>query len=262
MTERWLTEDSGTNVAPWFTFWNDLVFPFWEEHLEATVRDGEPPLTIYEWFDEDPARWETAQRGFRAAATVTLDEVATKIDVPADARRLLDVGGGHGLYAVELCYRRPDLAATVFDHPEALAVAREEAAAVGLGDRVRTRGGDYWVDDLGEGYDVALLFNVIHAHDGAEIVELFGRVADALVPGGRIAVLDQLAGSARTPVGRAGLGFVDLTYAATLGANVHPYGDVAEWLRAAGFEDVRRTAIRRAGPGNALVEATKPGTDA
>lgn len=256
MTRKWLT-GSGTNMAPFLAFWNDLVFPFWEEHLETAVRKGEPPETIYEWFDEDPGRWEVAQQGFRAAASITVDEVVDKLPA-GDATRVLDVGGGHGLYAVELCSRHPDLTATVFDYPEALGVAREEISAAGLDGRVTTRGGDYWTDDLGSGYDLALLFNVVHAHDGAENTRLFERAAAALAPGGHVAILDQLEGSARSPVGRAGLSFVALTYHATLRAETHPYGEVADWLRAAGFENVRRQAIRRAGPGNSLVVADKP----
>lgn len=235
------------------------MFPFWERNLETAVREGEPTRTLYEWCDERPERWETAQRGFRAAASVLADGVAGKVTVPAGSARLLDVGGGHGLYSVELCRRHPDLSATVFDRPAALDVAREEIAAAGLGDRVDVRGGDYETDDLGSGYDLALVFNVTHAHDPAETVALFERVADALAPGGRIAVLDQFEGSGRTPVGEAGVGFVGLTYLVTLGATLHRYEDVVGWLRTAGFEDANRTPIRRAGPGNTLVEATKPG---
>lgn len=259
MTAKWLTTASETNLGPWFTFWNDLVFPFWDEQLETAIREGAPPRTIYEWFDGDPDRWETAQRGFRAAASVIVDEVVDAIDVPDGATRLLDVGGGHGLYAIELCRAHPDLSATVFDYPGALAVARTGIVEAGVEDRVDVSGGDYRTDALGTGYDVALVFNVIHAHDGEENRRLFERVAGALEPGGRIAVLDQLEGTARTPVGRAGIGFVGLTYLTTLGADVHSYEDAAGWLRAAGFENVRRSSIRRAGPGNTLVQATKPG---
>ncbi len=260
MTRTWLTPDSKTNIAPWLVFWDELVFPFWNDHLETVVREGEPPQTIYEWFDEEPSRWNLAQQGFRAAASVLVSEVAKKVDVPDGATRLLDVGGGHGLYAVELCRRHLDLSATVFDYPEALDVARAEIADAGLGDRVGVRGGDYWTDDLGEGYDLALLFNVVHSNDPEENVRLFRRVADVLAPGGRIAVLDQLEGTAFSPVGSVGLRFVDLTYLVTLDARVYPYESVAEWLRAAGFSGVNRTSIRRAGPGSSLVQATKPAT--
>lgn len=52
MTERWMLASSETNRGPWFTFWNDPVFPFggghglytielWERHpnLEAKIFD-------------------------------------------------------------------------------------------------------------------------------------------------------------------------------------------------------------------------------
>lgn len=258
MASRWLTDAHGTNVGPWFTFWRELAFPFWEASLEQTVRRGAPDRTIYEWLDEQPGRWETAQRGFRAVATVALDEVVSKLDWPDGADSLLDLGGGHGLFAVECCRRRPGLSATVFDVPDALDVAAETVGRAGLEGRVTLAGGDYLEDDLDGGYDVGLLFNVIHAHDATVNRKLFGRAFDALVPGGRIAVLDQFEESTRLPVGRAGLAFVSLTYAATLGATIHPYDAVADWLREAGFADVGRRPIRRAGVGTALVQATKP----
>ncbi|MBX0294187.1 class I SAM-dependent methyltransferase [Haloarcula nitratireducens] len=257
-TERWLTTGSETNMAPWFAFWDELVFPFWTEHLETTVREGEPPRSMYEWFDERPERWELAQRGFRAAATVLVDEIASKLTVPDDARTLLDVGGGHGLYAVELCSRHPNLRATVFDAPAALTVAREEIAATDFADRLRVRAGDYETDALGERYDVALLFNVLHAHDAPECRALFERVAASLGPGGRIAVLDQFADAGGSSLGQTGVGFVGLTYRVTLGADVHAYEDVRTWLEQSGFEAVTEKTVRRGGPGNSLVEARLP----
>lgn len=251
MTREWLT-DHGRNVGPWLTFWAEQVFPFWRDHLGTAVLEGEPPETLYEWLGDDREAWATTQRGFEAAAGVVADEVARKVTVP-DGARVLDLGGGHGRYAAELLERHPGAEAVVFDADAALDVARERSSG-----RLSVRAGDYETDDLGGPYDLVLLFNVVHAHDGAECVALFERVADALAPGGRVAVLDQLEGTARTPVGRAGLGFVGLTYLATLGATVHPFDALVEWLEAAGFEGVRRTAIRRAGPGNWLVEARLP----
>lgn len=256
-TTKWLTEDSKTNVGPFLTFWDDLVFPLWEQQLETAVREGEPSQTMFEWFDEKPSRWKTAQRGFRAAASVMVDEVTDKVSVPDGATDAIDVGGGHGLYSIELCRRHPELSATVFDNPEALDLAREEIDGAGLTDRIETQGGDYWTDDMGAGYDLALLFNVIHSNNAERNVRLFERVADTLRPGGRIVLLDQLAGSSSMPVGKAGLGFLGLTYLVTVGADVHPYDEVAEWLHEAGFENVQKTSIRRAGPGNTLIEATK-----
>ncbi|WP_363463776.1 methyltransferase [Halogeometricum borinquense] len=255
MTKKWLLAESETNMGPWLTYWNDLVFPFWEQELETAIREGEPSQSIYEWFDEDPARWETAQEGFRATASLLVDDVVDAMTVPAGQSRLLDVGGGHGLYAMELCRRHSNLTATVFDYPGAID-AMEDDIPDELAGRLGTRTGDYWTDDLGEGYDMALLFNVVHAHSPAENTALFERVRDALAPGGRIVVLDQWEGSGRTPVSRAGLRFVALTYHTTLGANVYEHDEVSSWLQAAGFTGIQRQSV---GPisGMAIVEATK-----
>jgi len=252
-TERWLLPGSGTDMGPWLTFWDELVFPFWADQLETAVREGEPTQTIYEWFDEEPERWELAQDGFRATASLLVDDVTDAVTVPDGADRLLDVGGGHGAYSVGLCRAYPGLSATVFDVPAAVDAVRDDLPA-DVADRVRTQAGDYRTDDLGEGYDLALVFNVVHAHDPAENVALLERVAEALAPGGRVAVLDQWEGTARTPVSEAGLQFVALTYHTTLGAEVYPPEAVETWLRDAGFVDVRRTSV---GPlsGMALVEA-------
>lgn len=256
-TDRWLT-DAGTNLAPWFTYWEELVFPFFEESMETAVREGSPPETIYDWLGEDEEKWTIAQGGFRAAARVLAEPVADAMEVPDDARTLLDVGGGHGQYSVELARTYPNLTPTVYDNQAALDFTREVIADAGLESRVSVASGDYTTDDLGDGYDVATLFNVIHAHDAAENVTLFERVRDALAPGGRIAVLDQFAESSRLSVGNAGIGFVGLTYLVTLGQTLPEFEELEQWLREAGFIDVTRTSIRAASPGNTLVQARIP----
>lgn len=255
MTERWLRSGSETNMGPWLTFWNELVFPFWEHELETAIREGEPSQSIYEWFDEEPDRWETAQAGFRATAALLVDDVVDAVTVPEGRTRLIDIGGGHGLYTMELCRRNPKLDATIFDLQGAVDAISDDIPDE-VADRISTRAGDYQTDDLGDGFDLALLFNVIHAHDPAANTVLFERVADSLGPAGRIVVLDQWEGSGRTPVSRAGLRFVALTYLTTLGATVYPREEVTSWLQEAGFGEITRHSV---GPlsGLALIEATK-----
>jgi SAM-dependent methyltransferase len=256
MTRRWLTDAEGTDMGPWFAFWRELVFPFWRDQLETAVRTGGPDQPFYDWLGDDEDAWAIAQRGFESTASLLAPDVVDAASLPADAERLLDVGGGHGRYAIQFCDRHPGLSATVFDLPEALGVARENAADAGLDDRVTTRGGDYETDDWGDGYDVVLLFNVVHAHDAAEVRALLERAADALAPGGRLLVLDQFEGTARLPVAKAGLAFVALTYYVLLEAAIHDADDIAGWLRDAGFRDLDHSTFRMA-PGVTLVEATK-----
>lgn len=255
MTRTWLLGD-GPNVAPWLAYWQDVVFPYWDEFLETAIREGEPPQTMYEWLD-DRGGWAAAQRGFRAVATLLADDVLDAIDLPSGVGRLLDVGGGHAYYAIEACRRRPALHATVIDAPEALGVARADIADADLDDRIELRGGDALTDDLGGEYDVAFCFNVIHGYDPATNRALFERIHDALAPDGRIIVLDQFAASSRLPVARTGLAFTGFVYATALGATVYDADAIAEWVRDAGFTDVSTTTFRTL-PGIGVLEARRP----
>ncbi|SDM51256.1 Dimerisation domain-containing protein [Halogranum gelatinilyticum] len=252
MTERWLLATDG--VGPWLTFWHEVVFPFWEANMTTAVRTGAPEQTLYEWLDDHPERWQLAHEGFRAAAAVLAPTVVEKVSLPSHAR-VLDVGGGHGLYAATLADRHTDALVTVFDTEPARAVALETARDAGVVDRFSFIAGDYTTDELGEGYDTALLFNVVHAHDGPENVALFERVRDALVPGGRLYVLDQFDGTGRTTLARATVGFVGLTYLVTLGHRAHDVDDVVAWLAEAGFEVTDRESFLTA-PGVSLLVAT------
>ncbi|MFC6939339.1 methyltransferase [Salinirubellus sp. GCM10025818] len=245
MTTRWLTDARDTNMAPWLTAWNEVVFPFWEREFERVLREGEPSTDVYTWAAADPDRASTLHAGFRATASLAREDALAAVPVPEGATRLLDVGGGHGLYAAAFAEEYPDLSAVVLDHPAAEPSFEATLAdAPGVADRVAFRAADYLGDALddsveGEGYDVALLFNVVHAHDAATNRALLERMFEVLRPGGVVAVLDQFTGDGRTPIPRTAVRFVDPTYRLTLGAHTYPAEEVTGWIEEAGFTDAR-----------------------
>lgn len=109
-----------------------------------------------------------------------------------DARLLVDVGGGTGIYSIALVLRHPKLRAIVWDRPEVLKVAREMAEQYGVADRVETLAGDMFSDPLPSGVDVCLLSNILHDWDVPECRKLVGRCAAALPAGGKLIVHDVL----------------------------------------------------------------------
>ncbi|OPY28945.1 MAG: Methyltransferase domain protein [Methanocella sp. PtaU1.Bin125] len=72
------------------------------------------------------------------------------------ARRMIDLGGGHGLFGIGFAQENLSLEVDVFDRPGVTDVASRYIDEYGLQDRVRTITGDYNADSLGAGYDVAL----------------------------------------------------------------------------------------------------------
>jgi SAM-dependent methyltransferase len=106
-----------------------------------------------------------------------------------DARIVLDIGGGTGLYSLALLQRHRGLRAIVLDRPQVLRVTKELAAEHDVGNRLQCVPGDMFVDALPEA-DLILLSNVLHDWDVPDCRRLVGRCAAVLPPGGKLVVHD------------------------------------------------------------------------
>ncbi len=107
----------------------------------------------------------------------------------SEARVLLDVGGGTGLFSIAFLRANPNLRAIVWDRPEVLKVAGELAETHGVADRLECLPGDMFADVVPSA-DVVLLSNVLHDWDVPECRQLLSRCAAALTTGGRLLVHD------------------------------------------------------------------------
>jgi len=243
MTTTWFRESSPRSYRRYFRFWRAVLVPFWREHARAALETGEPPRSVYDWLDDHPELWPVAQDAFELTADLIGDDVAAEVDLPAGGR-LLDVGGGHARYSVAFCEANPSLSATVLDAPENAALARENVADAGLEDRIEFRAADYESDPLGEGYDAALLFNVIHGNDPATNRDLVETVAGATTDDATLAVLDHFGDRSRPSIVDTGTRFLDLTYFVSLGGRTYETATVADWLAEAGFEVVDTRPFR------------------
>ena len=107
-----------------------------------------------------------------------------------DARCMLDLGGGHGLYAIALCQENPNLQACVFDLPHVVPLTREYIGEYGMGGRISARGGDILVDDPGRGYDLIIVSHLLYKFRD-QLTDVLGKVTESLAPGGLL-VLNHL----------------------------------------------------------------------
>jgi 2-polyprenyl-3-methyl-5-hydroxy-6-metoxy-1,4-benzoquinol methylase len=101
--------------------------------------------------------------------------------------RLLDMGGGPGVYALTFAQEVPGLQATVFDLPGAEPYFREEAANY-PGVEVAFIQGDYLQDQaLGGGpYDVVWLSQILHSEGPEPCLNMLRKATQALAPGGQL----------------------------------------------------------------------------
>ena len=255
MTVKWLVKSSPDSIAAGFAFWKMAFNEHWH-NLEDSIRTGQPPLNFYAWVEQHPEASRDFQNWMIAAARIAGPEIVSRVKLPANARRLLDVGGGHGAYSAAFLRRYPELSAVVFDAPRALEAARGLIAADPMGGRLTVQTGDFLNDSLGSGYDAVLLFNIVHGFTPEQNTALLGKAAAALNPGGTVVVAEQVESRTAKGAPAALAALLGLGYYHLLGGRLYEQEEIAGWLTAAGLGRVKRTNLFRT-PGTALIAGWK-----
>ena len=102
-----------------------------------------------------------------------------------NAKKLLDLGGTHGLYAIAFADKNPELEATLFDFPGVLALANAKKLIdqYEMNGRVKIQEGNFMGGDIGEGYDIVFISHVYLY--GAILDAVLSEIHDALNGNGR-----------------------------------------------------------------------------
>jgi len=200
--------------------------------LTDTVRHGVPAMRAAindrgdGWLDPFIAamHYRAAQQAPVVASMLTLDGV----------RRVLDVGGGSGAFAMAFAAQQPGLEAVVFDLPNVVPITCRYLAAAGLTARVTTATGDYLADDLPGGFDLVFLSAVVHSNAPEENAALIRKCAAALTPGGRVAVMDFVMDEDRIAPAMGALFALNMLVATDQG-DTFTEAEIRGWLSAAGL---------------------------
>ncbi len=221
-------------------------------NITETIKTSENPR-----FKAGPDRTPQEIRDFIGAMHVIGGAIAGSVvkDVNmAGRKRLLDIGGGSGVYTIAFLRKNPNLKATIFDLPDVIEISKEWIAAEGLTDRVDFVGSDYTKDAFPEGHDAALLSAVIHSNSREQNRSIYARLAKAMEPKGLIIVRDHFMNETRTNP-KAGAIFAVNMLAATRAGDTYTVAEVMEDLESSGFE---KSKISKAGENmDQVITATK-----
>jgi SAM-dependent methyltransferase len=188
-----LLSSSPWSLAPYYRSLKDR--PVTKDYLKV-LSTGKP--ANWGGYDES-ADWHRAMEddAFARQFTAAMDcrgvlmgpAMAQALDLSRFSR-LLDIGGGSGIYACSLVANHPQLSATVFDQFSVEKIARTRIAELGYADRVDVRAGDMLKEELPGGYDLHLYSNVLHDWDLPEVRQLLAASFRALAPGGMLLIHD------------------------------------------------------------------------
>lgn len=177
---KWLLKESESNLISKLRF--QLIEWNWMAMLEDYVRTG-TTLQLHNSVNEK--EWNLYQEGMRDLSVNAAKELAGKIPISKNATSMLDIGGSHGLYSIELCKKYPGLKSTILELPAAIESASAIAKRYDTTGRVSYKGGNALEDDLGsELYDLVMINNVVHHFTPEQNNALAQKIARALKPGG------------------------------------------------------------------------------
>lgn len=224
-------------------------------HLASVVQSGQPaerqPSIRGE--DADEAAFIGAMDNVSASVANELIEDLQ----PLDFEHVLDVGGASGTWTIALLRSRSSAIATLFDLEHVIPLAEQRILATGMGDRVKFVAGDFLVDPLPRGADLAWVSAIVHQNSRDQNRRLFSAINKALRDDGQVLIRDVLMEESRTfPV--AGALFAVNMLVATDEGGTFTFDELREDLEAVGFLDV--AVLRRDEGMNSVVRAKKLGS--
>lgn len=153
--------------------------------LDVAVKTGKPTRGDAVWGDEE--RRESFLMGMFNNAMGIAPTVAGDINLKGK-KRLLDLGGGPGTYAIHFCQANPELQATVFDLPTTRPFMEKTVARFNLADRIDFQPGSYLTDEVPGHYDAAWLSHILHGEGPDDCLAIIQKAVSAVEPGGLIMI--------------------------------------------------------------------------
>ena len=102
--------------------------------------------------------------------------------------RVLDLASGSGIWGIALAQKSPRVQVTAIDWAGMIPTTKRITQKFGVEDRFKFVEGDLLEADFGEGYDIATLGHILHSEGENRSRELLKKTANALKPGGTIAI--------------------------------------------------------------------------
>ncbi len=224
--------------------------------LDEAVRTGEP---VKRFTDQQAAEefFPKLVRTLHVMNSGPARRLASALGA-GEARRglkVLDIACGSGIWGIAIAEADPKARVTAQDYPGMLDITREYARRHGVETRFEYLPGDLKAVDPGEArFDVALLGNIVHSEGERASRDLLARLHRALVPGGRVAIIDMIPNSDRTAPAFPVFFALQMVLHAPEG-DTYTFDEYREWLGATGYGRVETADIGSHSP---AIIATRP----
>ena len=127
---------------------------------ESAVHQLAGDRDLFKWLQSDPERTKLFNSVMNSFSILHITGLMEVYDF-SPAKKIVDVGGGHGKIISEVLRKNPSMRGVLFDLPHAFEGGKKAIAQAGLADRCEVISGDFFVS-LPAGADTCILSRVIH----------------------------------------------------------------------------------------------------
>ena len=200
LAKEHLVKTSVWNLSPYFASLHDR--PIARDYVQV-LRTGKPAgwsgdKAAFDWHkameQDDFARSFTAAMDCRGLYLA--QALAKKLDLTGRSK-ILDIGGGSGIYACSIVAHHPHMRGVVVDQAPVDRICRTLIEERGCADKVEVVAANMF-DSLPAGCDAHLFSNVLHDWDVPEAQALLKRSHEALPTGGLLIIHDAFINATKT----------------------------------------------------------------
>jgi SAM-dependent methyltransferase len=208
--------------------------------LDEAVRAGGP---VRDRVSHEPteAERESFLLGMFNLAMLIAPKVASQVDL-SGCRRLLDLGGGPGTYAIHFCQHNPQLRATIYDLPTTQPFAEQTLKLFDMNHRIDFHHGDFIHGELPQGFDAAWLSHVLHGEGPQGCSQLLANAVAALEPDGILLIHEFILDESRAAPLFPALFSLNMLLGTPQG-QAYSEPELASLMRQAGLSQIERIAI-------------------
>jgi len=245
VSSTFLSGRTPMDLRPALRYWNRLNYQRWAK-LEEAVRTGKAVFGDFAFTADEQQLYS---EGVEAITAGTVRALAATYDFTGH-RKLLDLGGGTGSFALAVLRQHNHMEATLFDMPAVAALARQRLAGNPLATRLRIIEGDFFTGPLPNDPDAILIANVFHNFLPERNRALLRRVSECAPDAARLLLVDFWTDPTHTQPLTAAL-MAGAFLLVTGEGDVYSAEEVRDWLQATGWRMLERRPL--AGPTSLIV---------
>ncbi len=210
--------------------WGDLLY---------SVRSGKPAFNhvhggaLFDYLAVHPAERDVFDAVMVDITRNLSNAVAASYGFSA-FKHIVDVGGGHGALLKAILRGNPGARGTLFDLPEVVQGAKENAVEEGFADRLEIVAGDVFAS-VPRGGDAYILSRVIHDWDDDRAGAILDSCAKAMARGTKLLLVESVIRAAEPSFGK----LADLEMLVMTGGRERTEEQYNDLLRHSGFRPVR-----------------------